>query len=181
MFGILAWYKMNAADTSIPDRCIAPVSAVNSFQPQTSAFDVKRCRHRGNSIKTYFFWLAMSIFTSDGTTRHFFNILQIAPDYGNVPILISAIALSPPQCARSYSIWNPRRRKAALKTVGKRRKSEIRQTSFVFFVCFFFFIIFNLPTSNHCLYSSPSSVKVYLHLFIVRILTMVVSLHDTWK
>lgn len=72
---ILAWYKMNTADASIPDGCIAPVCTINSFQPQTSAFDVKRCRHRRYSIKTNFFWLAMSIFTSDGTARHFFKYL----------------------------------------------------------------------------------------------------------
>lgn len=145
MHRILAWYKMNAADTSIPDGCVAPVGPVDGFQPQTSAFDVKRRRHGGDSIKANFFGLAMSIFTSDGTTRHFTsNSSQILPPItANVPLLISAIALSlAPRCARSYSTRNPRRRNAALKvtekvgkliTLGKKNSSY----KWVYFYCIY--------------------------------------------
>lgn len=170
MHRILAWYKMNAADTSIPDGWIAPVSTIDSFQPQTSAFDVKRRRHRGNSIKTDFFWLAMSIFTSDGTTRHFFpNISQILlPMTANVPLLISAIAPSPPRCARSYSTLNPRRRNAALNVNEKVGKSTtLDKTALANEYIFIYLFFFNLHTSNHCFYSSPSSIRLeILKLFL---------------
>lgn len=133
---------MNTADASIPDGCIAPVCTINSFQPQTSAFDVKRCRHRRYSVKTNFFRLAMSIFTSDGTARHFFNIPQASPDHCKCPsAYFRDCAVATPMRAQ-FRRLKSKKKKSAFKAIRKVGNSNVFTYIYsvtlrlIFLICF---------------------------------------------
>lgn len=124
---------MSTADSRICDGVFIPVRSIDSLQPQRSAFFFKGRPGRRYSVKVDVFRLPMSVFTANGATRHFaVPVLKRCQlrSQNKVPMSVSVPSkpgnapLRRAVCAIVADVddkkKNPRRRKAAFKTLGKK-------------------------------------------------------------